>query len=344
MIQGRQIGTGHPCFIIAEAGSNHNRDFKLACEMIDVAAQAGADAVKFQLFQGEKHYSRKTPPFEYLVRRGFKKNIVDLLKEIELPLEWVEKLKRYCATKNILFFCTVTSKEDVDLLEKLDIPLYKLASFEIVDLPLIEHIARTGRPMILSTGLANMEELEDAYLTSLRAGNKNIIFLQCASLYPASPGIMNLKAMHTIREAFGCPVGLSDHTSGIHISVAAVAMGACVIEKHFTLDRNLKGPDHFFAIEPSELKLMVSAIRDVESAMGEGRKCGPSKEEEEMHVKARRSLHARMRIPQGTKIGPEMLTIKRPAYGIKPKFLDLLTGRTAQRDIEQDEWITWDMI
>jgi len=171
------IGPGQPCFIIAEVGSNHNRDIKIAYELIDVAVSAGADAVKFQLFQGEKHYSRKTPPFKYLTEMGIKKNIVDLLKEIELPLEWVEKLQSYAKDKNILFFCSVTSKEDVDLVDALDIPLYKLASFEIVDLPLIDYMARKKRPMILSTGLSNMEEIEDAYKAVTKAGNDQLILL-----------------------------------------------------------------------------------------------------------------------------------------------------------------------
>ena len=198
--------------------------------------------------------------------------------------------------------------------------------------------------MIISTGLANMEEIEDAYLACREAGNEQIAFLQCASMYPAPASIMNLRSMETIRRAFGVPVGLSDHTRGIHISVAAAAMGASIIEKHFTLDRTMEGPDHPFAIEPDELKELVRQIREVESAMGDGRKLGPAPEEMEFYEKARRSVHAAVDIPAGTVILPEMLTCKRPGYGVRPKFLPLVVGRRAARDIEADEWITWEMV
>ena len=189
-----------------------------------------------------------------------------------------------------------------------------------------------------------MEEIEDAYLTCREAGNERLAFLQCASLYPAPPHIMNLKSMETIRRAFGVPVGLSDHTEGIHISVAAAAMGASIIEKHFTLDRTLAGPDHPFAIEPKELKELVRQIREVETALGDGRKLGPAPEEKEFYEKARRSVHSAVDIPEGSVITREMLTVKRPGYGIRPKYLSILLGRTAQKDIEADSWITWNMI
>ncbi len=343
-VNGRRIGVGNPCFIIAEVGSNHNCDLKLALELIDAAAAAGADAVKFQLFKGERHYSRRTPPFEYLVKQGIQRNIVDLLKELELPVEWLAKLKAHARKRRILFFSSVTSCEDVDFLDKINIPLYKLASFEIVDLPLIKYMAQKGRPMILSTGLCTIGEIEDAYLTCREAGNTQLAFLQCASVYPAQPQIMNLKVMRTIGEAFQVPVGLSDHTLGIHIALAAVAMGACIIEKHFTLSCKLKGPDHSFAIEPLELKSMVSQIRDIESALGSGIKGGASVDEQEMFEKARRSIHACIKIPINTKITESMLTVKRPGYGIKPKFLDLVVGRKARVTIEEDEAVLWDMV
>jgi sialic acid synthase SpsE len=189
-----------------------------------------------------------------------------------------------------------------------------------------------------------MEEIEDAVLTCREAGNDNIVLLQCASMYPSSPDIMNLRAMKTMRRAFGAHTGLSDHTRGIHISLAAAAMGARVIEKHVTLDRNLEGPDHPFAIEPDELAELVRNIRDVESAMGDGLKRGPNASELEFYEKARRSIHAKVDISEGEIITEEMLCSKRPGYGIRPKFIDLVVGRSAKRKISAEEWITWDVI
>jgi len=336
----RSIGDDNPTFIIAEIGSNHNKDFNIALRIIDTVAESKADAVKFQLFRAERVYSKKTPLFE-----GTNKHIIDILKEVELPRNWIPKLKKYTESKGLIFFSTVTDYQDVDLLQKFDVPLYKIGSFEIVDLQLLEYTAKKMKPIIISTGLANLEEIEDAYVTIKKTGNKDIVFLQCVSVYPANPRTMNLKAMNTIKNAFpDTVVGLSDHTMGIHVSIAAVAMGAKVIEKHFTLDRNMKGPDHTFAIEPYELKGLVRQIRDVESALGNGQKLGPSKEEKENYEKARRSIHAKIDIVKGMKITEDMLIIKRPGYGIKPKFIDIILGREAKTNIEEDQWITWDMI
>ena len=324
-------------FIIAEIGANHNRSLSLAKELVDAAVDARADAVKFQIYSAETLYSKNTP-----LHSGYDKDLFSLIKEIETPREWLPELSAYCEGKGIVFFATPFDLRAVDELDAVS-DLFKIASFEIVDLPLLEYCASKGKPMIISTGLANLEEIEDAYLTCRKAGNERIAFLQCASLYPAPASIMNLRSMETVRTAFGVPVGLSDHTKGIHISVAAVAMGAKIIEKHFTLDRNMKGPDHPFAIEPGELRELVAQIRDVESAMGDGRKLGPAPEEMEFYEKARRSVHAAVDIPEGTVICEEMLCVKRPGYGIRPKHLRILLGKMARRQIEADQWITWDM-
>ena len=334
----RMIGDSAPCFIIAEIGANHNRSLSLAKEMINAAVGAGADAVKFQIYSAETLYSRKTPRHS-----GYGKDLFDLIKEIETPRTWLPELADYCAKKGILFFATPFDIRAVDELDEVS-SFFKIASFELVDLPLLRYCASKGKPMIISTGLANMEEIEDAFLACREAGNEQIAFLQCASMYPAPASIMNLRSMETIRRAFGVPVGLSDHTRGIHISVAAAAMGASIIEKHFTLDRTMEGPDHPFAIEPHELKELVRQVREVEAAMGNGRKLGPAAEETEFYEKARRSVHAAVDIPAGTVITAEMLTCKRPGYGVRPKFLPLLTGRRAARDIAADEWITWEMV
>ncbi|WP_281745356.1 N-acetylneuraminate synthase family protein [Thermanaerovibrio acidaminovorans] len=332
------IGDGERCFVIAEVGANHNRSMSLAKELVDAAVEAKADAVKFQIYTAEGLYSRRTP-----MHSGYSKDLFSLIKEIETPRDWLPELSEYCASRGIVFFATPFDFAAVDELDPLS-PLFKIASFELVDLPLISYCASKGKPMIISTGLATLGEIEDAYGAALEAGNPNVAFLQCASTYPAPPSIMNLRSMETIHRAFGTPVGLSDHTTGIHISVAAVAMGAKIIEKHFTLDRTMEGPDHPFAIEPRELCEMVRQIRDVEAALGDGRKLGPRPEEMEFYQKARRSVHAAVDIPAGTVITQEMLTVRRPGYGIRPKFVPLIVGRAAKCHIEADQWITWEMI
>jgi N-acetylneuraminate synthase/N,N'-diacetyllegionaminate synthase len=232
----------------------------------------------------------------------------------------------------------------VDELDALAVPAFKIASFEIVDLPLVGYAASKGKPMIISTGLADYEDITDALATCAAVGNHQVVLLQCASLYPAPPERMNLRAMATMRRAFGTPVGLSDHSWGIHLPVAARALGACVIEKHYTMSRTLKGPDHPFAIEPGELAEMVKHIHQTEAALGDGRKLGPAPEEVEMHQKARRSLVAACAIPMGARIEARMVTVKRPGFGIKPKFLPQVIGRRAGLDIEEDAILTWEML
>jgi N-acetylneuraminate synthase/N,N'-diacetyllegionaminate synthase len=339
----RRIGDGASCFIIAEAGANHNRNMAMARELIDVAVDAGADAVKFQTYSAETLYSKKTPRFSYLEGVSAK-DTWDLIKEIELPREWQGELAAYAAKRGIFFLSTPFDHRAVEELAALDVAAYKIASFEIVDLPLIAHAAAKGRPMILSTGLASYEDIADAVETCASACNRDVILLQCASLYPAPPARMNLRAMTTMRHAFAVPTGLSDHSLGIHVAAAAIALGASVIEKHFTLDRSLPGPDHPFAVEPRELKDMVRHIREVETALGDGLKLGPAPEEQEMHQKARRSLVAARAIGKGTVIDRSMIAIKRPGFGIRPKLIDLLVGRVAKVDIDEDTVLTWDLV
>jgi sialic acid synthase SpsE len=339
----RWVGEGEPCFVIAEAGANHNRDLAMGRELIDVAAEAGADAVKFQTYSAETLYSKKTPRFSYL--EGVSdKDTWDLIKEIELPRQWQGDLAAHAARRGIRFLSSPFDVQAVDELAALDVPAYKIASFEIVDLSLIRYTAAKGRPMILSTGLASYEDIADAIAACAAAGNREVILLQCASLYPAPPARMNLRAMATLRQAFAVPVGLSDHSLGIHVAAAAVALGASVIEKHFTLDRKLPGPDHPFAIEPRELSDLVRHIREVEAALGDGLKLGPAPEEQEMHQKGRRSLIAARAIPRGTRIERSMIVVKRPGFGIRPKFVDLVVGRVARVDIEEDAVLTWEML
>jgi sialic acid synthase SpsE len=330
--------TGHT-FIIAEIGSNHNRSLALAYEMIDAASDAGADAAKFQIYSASTLYSSRDD-----LALGYDgNNVTRLIDSVATPREWLPELSGYCRKKGIVFFAAPFDMAAVDELDAVS-KLFKIASFEIVDIPLIRKTASKGKPMIIATGLANMGEIEDALNACYEQGNRDVSLLQCASCYPSSPSIMNLRGMETMRRAFGVPVGLSDHTLGIHISVAAVAMGASIIEKHFTMDRSMKGPDHSFAIEPDELRELVRQIREVESALGDGMKRGPSQDEMTAYGYARRSLHAAADIKKGAIIAKDMLVSKRPGHGIRPKYTDWVVGRRAARDISADSWITMDML
>ena len=339
-IANREIGKNQPCFVIAEIGSNHNQDFDLACKLIDTAADAGADAVKFQTFRASEHYSKKTPGFSYLDNT----DTHDLIKSLELDRSWQADLMRHAEEKGVIFFSSPCDTDAIEGLEDLDVPAYKVASFDLTDDSLISEMAAKNKPMILSTGMANWMDIQIAVDAVRKEGNDQIILLQCTSLYPAPAHLSNLNAMTSMESAFGTLVGYSDHTMGDHIPIAAVAMGACVIEKHFTLDRTLPGPDHPFAIEPQELAEMMRKIRDVEASMGDGIKNGPRPEEQEMAEKGRRSLHACVKIAEGQTISADMLKVKRPGLGISPALREQVIGRKARRNIEADEWISWDMV
>lgn len=341
-IGARSVGAGDPAYVIAEAGANHNRDLEIATRLIDVAAESGADAVKFQTYSGTRIYSSKTPKFKYL--EGISdKSPAELLEEIELPREWQARLRDHALERGIDFFSTPFDHDAVAELDALDVPVLKIASFEIADTPLICRAAETGRPLLISTGMATMDEIGDAIDAAAEGGAAAVGLMQCTSVYPAPPERANLRAMESMRGRFGVPVGLSDHTTGIAVPIAAAALGAAFVEKHFTLDRTMAGPDHPFALEPGELAAMVAGIRVAQSALGDGRKDGPGPEErEEMYELARRSLVATSDLAAGTVLEPEMLTSKRPGYGIAPKHIDEVIGRTLGRDIEDDEVLTWD--
>jgi N,N'-diacetyllegionaminate synthase len=341
-IGGRRVGPDEPCYVIAEAGANHNRDLALARQLIEIAAEAGADAVKFQTYTGASLYSSKTPQFKYL---DDERPPAELLDAISLPRDWQPELRDHASDLDIHFFSSPFDQDAVDGLAELGVPALKIASFEIVDLPLIRYAASTGLPLIISTGMATYGEVEDALDAAVAGGASQVALLRCASVYPAPPEIINLSAMATMRHAFGVPVGLSDHTEGIAVATGGAALGMQLLEKHFTTSRALEGPDHPFALEPDELRTMVTAVREVESALGNGRLEGPSEPEaEEMYTLARRSIVAARDIPAGATISSEMLTTKRPGWGIKPKHLDLVVGRTARVDIEFDDVITWEMV
>jgi len=336
----RKVGDRQPCFVIAEIGSNHNQSLDLAYEHIDAAIYAGADAVKFQTFRASQHYSRFTPGFSYLNNQ----DTWSLIRSLEINREWHTLLKQYAESKGVEFFSSPCDVEAIDELAALDVCAYKVASFDLPDSGLIAHMAKNTKPVILSTGMADMRDIQAGVEACRSIGNERIVLLQCTSLYPAPAGLSNLAAMRTMRESFGVLTGYSDHTQGDHIPLAAVALGACMIEKHFTLSRKLPGPDHSFGIEPSELKEMVRKLREIEMAMGDGIKNGPRLEEQEMYEKGRRSLHAARDINAGEKIGEEDLIVKRPGLGVSPRERNLVVGRMARESIPADHWISWNML
>jgi sialic acid synthase SpsE len=343
-IAGRAVSASAPCYVIAEAGANHNRDLGLARELIDVASDAGADAVKFQVYSGRALYSTKTPRFSYL-RDVADKPAAELLEDVALPREWIADLAEHARARAIHFFATPFDAQAVEELHAAGVPAMKIASFELVDLELIGAAAATGVPLILSCGMASYGEIDDALDAAARAGARRVALLRCASLYPSPPEIVNLHAMRTMRSAFGVPVGLSDHTTGIAVALGARGIGMELLEKHFTLDRSMPGPDHPFALEPDELRELVAGIRAIEQAFGSGRLEGPSAPEaREMYRLARRSLIAAGDIAAGTVIARRHLVVKRPGYGIAPKHIEHVIGRTARVDIEADEILTWEMI
>ncbi len=338
-------------FIIAEAGVNHNGRLELARRLVDVAREAGADAVKFQTFKAEKIVSRSAPKAGYQKKTtGAAESQFEMIKKLELSQEDFSKLKRYCDKKDILFLSTPFDRESVDFLAPL-VPLYKVGSGEITNLPFLEYIAGKGKPVILSTGMSTLGEVEEAVhilappLAAVEASGAAalppLILLHCVSNYPADFDEVNLSAMMTMKAAFRLPVGYSDHTLGIEVPVAAVAMGARVIEKHFTLDKMMPGPDHAASADPEEMNALVQAIRHVERALGNSLKT-PSLRELEVQAAARRSLIAARDIKAGEIINELDIAIKRPGTGIPPKLKDILLGLKTTKDIKKDEPFRWE--
>jgi N-acetylneuraminate synthase/N,N'-diacetyllegionaminate synthase len=343
-IGNKLIGDGEPCFIIAEAGVNHNGDVNLAKKLVDAAKDVGADAVKFQTFKAENVVVKDAQKAEYQKETtGAEESQYEMIKKLELTEEDFRDLFDYAKNRDIIFSSSPFDKESVELLYELDVPAFKVGSGEITNFPLLKCIAKKGKPIILSTGMSTLGEVEEA-LKIIRSEEVNdIILLHCVSNYPVKIENINLRAMETLKQAFKILVGFSDHTLGITMSIAAVALGACVIEKHFTLDRNLLGPDHKASLEPYELKEMVKAIRDVEKALGDGVKKS-TKDEEAIKKVARRSIVTKVDIPEGAIITEDMLDVKRPGTGIEPKHLNLVIGRRAKGSIKKDALITWEII
>lgn len=324
--------------IIAEAGVNHNGSIELAKQLVDKAATAGVDYVKFQTFKTEKLVARSARLASYQKNNiGTDDNSqFAMLKKLELSPAQHEELVSYCKTKGVKFFSTAFDLDSIDYLHSLDLGLWKIPSGEITNYPFIKKIAQYGEPVILSTGMCNMQDIENAVETLRKWGAPKITILHCNTEYPTPFYDVNLKAMESIRQKFGVEVGYSDHTQGIEVPIAAVALGATVIEKHFTLDRNMEGPDQKASLEPDELNAMVSAIRNIEQAMGDGIKKVTDSEKGNMSV-ARKSIVAACDIRSGETFTENNLTVKRPGTGISPMRWEEVIGKTAKRDFIEEE-------
>jgi N,N'-diacetyllegionaminate synthase len=339
----KQVGPGHSVFIIAEAGVNHNGDLEMARKLVEVAVAAGADAVKFQTFRAEAVASPNAPKAQYQIdTTGNSETQLEMLRRLELSPRAHHEIQELCRQSGIIFLSTPFDEAAADLLAQLEVPAFKISSGDITNLPLLAHVARKGKPVILSTGMSDLDEVAEAVTAIQNEGSDQLILLHCVTNYPASATDINLRAMRTMTEAFGVPVGYSDHTTGIEIPMAAVALGACVIEKHFTLDRDLPGPDHRASLEPAELRAMIEGIRKVEAALGDGRKAPASSELDTARI-ARRSLVAVGDISAGSRIVREMIAAKRPGTGLPPAKLSLILGRTALVDITAGSMLALEM-
>jgi len=326
-------------YIIAEAGVNHNGDFTTACRLVDAAKTAGANCVKFQTFKAENIASIYAQKASYQQETTGGENAqLGMLEHLELPFSAFGDLKEYCDKREIDFVSTPFDLESIAFLDKLDMPFWKIPSGEITNLPYLLAIARTKKPVVMSTGMSSLEEVQAAFDILVQNGTPKITLLQCNTEYPTPFEDVNLRAMQTMRERFQVEVGYSDHTQGIAIPIAAAALGAAVIEKHFTLDRNMEGPDHKASLELDELSAMILGIRAAEEALGDGKKVASKSEYKNLSV-VRKSIVACCAIKKGDRFTETNITVKRPGTGISPmKWFDLL-GRTAQRDYDKDELI-----
>ncbi len=330
-------------FIIAEVSANHGQDFDRAVKLIEEAKECGADAVKFQAYTPDtltinvdnKYFQLKHPEWGG-------QTLYELYKEAYTPWEWFKQLKKTADDLDITFLCSAFDKASVDLLEGLDICAHKIASPELVDLPLIEYVAKTKKPLIISTGMADIDEIQEAVDTARGAGAGEITLLKCVSSYPTKPDEMNLKTIPHMKERFGCSVGLSDHSLGFGASICAVTLGASVVEKHFTLSREIQTPDSFFSIEPLELKELVENVRIAEKTLGKVH-YGLTEGEQECEV-IRRSLFAVENIKRGESFTEENVKSIRPAYGLKPKYIATILGKKAKQDIKKGTPLSWDLI
>ena len=341
---GRSIGPENPSYIIAEAGVNHNGDVELARRLIDAAAEAGADAVKFQTFSADKLVMPEAPKAEYQKRSTEQDGSqLEMLRALELSQEDHRALLEHACERGITFLSTPFDEDSADFLHALGVCAFKIGSGDLTNLPLLEHVAGLGKPMIVSTGMATLGEVEQGVETIRRGGCDQLALLHCVSNYPAQASDANLRAMQTLAKAFGVPVGWSDHMRDDDVVVAAVALGACLVEKHFTLDCTLPGPDHKASLEPNELARMVQRVRHIEQALGDGRK-RPAASETEMRNIARRSLVLVRAVPSGQELTRADLGVKRPGTGLSPVLLPHVLGRRLRHDAPAGTILTLEML
>lgn len=338
------IGSGQPCFLIAEAGVNHNGSLDTARRLVELARRAGANAVKFQTFKADRLATTAAPKAAYQERTtDTDESQHEMLRRLELSADAHRSLAEYCASLGILFMSTPFDEESADFLADLGVPAFKIPSGEINNLPLLAHVASKGKPLILSTGMAWLGEVERAVSTVWEAGNLDVVLLHCVSSYPAAPADVNLRAMETMSKAFGVPVGFSDHTLGIDVALAAVALGASVVEKHFTIDRGLPGPDHHASLSPDDLEALVWGVRNVEAALGDGRKV-PVAGERDTAVVVRKSLVIARDVPAGTRLTDQDIAFKRPGTGLSPAMKPCVVGRTTRVDIAAGTLVALEML
>lgn len=329
-------------FIIAEAGPNHNGDLNMAYELVEKAKEAGVDAIKFQTSKPEKHISKYSKMAKYQIHNtGKETSMIEMSRKFALPFDSYNLIKKYCDDIGIMFLSTPFHIEATEYLNDI-VSIYKIPSGEIINYPYLRHMAEKNKPIILSTGMSTLSEVEKA-IEVIKSVNKNIdlSLLHCTTNYPCPYEEVNLQAMITLKEAFKLPVGYSDHTLGIEVPIAAVAMGARIIEKHFTLDRTLPGPDHKASLEPNELKQMVESIRNIEKSIGDGLK-KPNRSELEVMKVARKSLVVNKNIEVGQVLTFEDVEVKRPADGLKPEFLEVIIGKRLVRSKEEDQPLQWE--
>lgn len=339
----REVGPGKPCLVIAEAGVNHNGSLEMALRLVDAAADAGADVVKFQTFKAERVVSRRAAKADYQkVGDSDSQGMLEMLRRLELTDDDFRAISEHARRRGIVFM-SKGHREDIDFLVSLGVPALKIDSAAVVYFSLLRKAAGAGLPVILSTGGSTLGEVERALDILAGHGDPPVALLHCTTAYPAPPDQINLRAMLTLQAAFGLPVGFSDHSEGIDIPIAAAALGACIVEKHFTLDRALPGPDHKASLEPQELRRMVEGIRKVEQALGEPRKRPTELECSNMKL-MRRSLVAERDIAAGERLQDDMVAFKRPGTGLGEDFLDLVVGRVAARPIAAGDPITWECV
>lgn len=339
----RTVGNGHPCFVIAEAGVNHDGDVEIAHRLVDVAADAGADAVKFQTFDTDALVTKDAPKAAYQIETtGAAESQHEMLKKLELPRDAHARLKVHCEQRGLLFLSTPFDPPSIDFLATLGVLAFKSPSQELINLPYLRQMARHRRPMIVSTGNSTMGEV-DAAVRTIEAEAAPFGLLHCTSQYPAAAASANLRAMDTLARAYRVPVGYSDHTLGTAVAIAATALGATILEKHYTLDRRRSGPDHRASLEPGELASLVRDIRSAEAALGDGRK-QPAPGEREVGVVARKSLVAARDLPAGTLLDFDSVAAKRPGTGLSPALTDLVLGRRLRVALKEGALITFDVL